>query len=97
MRVTGGLPLTAAVTRRGGRPGTNPGERLWFHSNNGAVFLRSRLIVTGDTLYNVLYVGHSDEQRNNPAVGNMLDTFTPVSAPPVAETTTAPATTTTSH
>ncbi|HUJ15424.1 MAG TPA: hypothetical protein VL284_16680 [Thermoanaerobaculia bacterium] len=74
-------------------PGSNPGERLWFHSSNGA-FLRSRLLVVGDTLYNVLYVGHSEEQRNNPAVASMLDTFMPANAQPVAQTTTA---TTTSH
>lgn len=53
------------------------------------VFLRSRLIVAGDTLYNVLYVGHSEDQRNNPAVGSMLDTFTIPAAPVAQATTTA--------
>ena len=70
-------------------PGDNPGEKIWFHSNNGAAFLRSRLIVAGDTLYNVLYVGHSEDQRNNPAVGTMLDTFTIPAAPVAQATTTA--------
>jgi hypothetical protein len=49
-------------------------ELLSFHSNSGA-FLRSRLVVSDDRLYQVLYVGHSAEQRENPAVTAMLDSF----------------------
>jgi len=54
--------------------GATPGERLSFHSSSGA-FLRSRLMVDNDRFYQVLYVGHSAEQRENPAVGAMFDSF----------------------
>jgi len=49
-------------------------EVLTFHSNSGA-FLRSRLIASRDRLYQVLYVGHSAEQRENPAIAAMFDSF----------------------
>ncbi|PYQ59900.1 MAG: hypothetical protein DMF58_09935 [Acidobacteria bacterium] len=49
-------------------------EVLSFHSSSGA-FLRSRLIASGDRLYQVLYVGHSAEQRENPAIAAMFDSF----------------------
>ena len=49
-------------------------EVLSFHSGSGA-FLRSRLIASGDRLYQVLYVGHSAEQRENPAIAAMFDSF----------------------
>ena len=60
--------------------GANPGERLSFHSASGA-FLRSRLMVDNDRFYQILYVGRSAEQRDNPAVGTMFDTFAVNPAP----------------
>ena len=54
--------------------GTPVSERLSFHTGSN-VFVRSRLIAAGDRLYQVLYVGHTTEQRDNPAVGTMLDSF----------------------
>ncbi len=54
--------------------GANPGELLSFHSASGA-FLRSRLIIENDRFYQVLYVGRSAEQRENPAVGSMFASF----------------------
>jgi hypothetical protein len=54
--------------------GTPASERLSYHSGSNA-FLRSRLIASGDRLFQVLYVGHTPEQRDNPAVGTMLDSF----------------------
>jgi hypothetical protein len=53
---------------------TPPSERLTFHNNNGA-FLRSRLIAADDKFFQVLYVGHSTEQRDNPTIAAMFDTF----------------------
>ena len=50
-------------------------ERLSYHAGSN-VFLRSRLIASDDRLFQVLYVGHSTEQRDNPAVASMLDNFT---------------------
>lgn len=58
---------------------------LSFHSNSGA-FLRSRLIAEDDRLYQVLYVGHSAEQRENPAVAAMFDSFAITNAPAQAAT-----------
>jgi hypothetical protein len=49
-------------------------ERLSYHSGSNA-FLRSRLIAADDRLFQVLYVGHTTEQRDNPAVAAMIDSF----------------------
>jgi hypothetical protein len=61
---------------------------LSFHSASGA-YLRSRLIVAGDKLYQVLYVGRSADQRENPAVAAMFDSFA-INAGAVAQATSAP-------
>ena len=53
--------------------GTLPSRRLTFSS--GTAFLTSRLIVDGDRLVNVLYVGRSAEQRAVPAVAQIFDSF----------------------
>ena len=55
-------------------PGASPSERLSFHSASGA-FLRTRLMVDNDRFYQILYVGRTAEQRDNPAVGTMFDSF----------------------
>ena len=54
--------------------GTPPSAKMAFHAGSN-VFLKSRLIASDDKLYQVLYVGHTTEQRDNPAVASMLDSF----------------------
>ena len=53
--------------------GDMPSRLLVFRS--GTAFLRSRLVVSGDKLYQLLYVGRSEEQRAVPAVMQMFDSF----------------------
>lgn len=55
--------------------GTPASEKLTFHSNSGA-YLRSRLIAADDRFFQVLYVGRNAEQRDNPSVGSMFESFT---------------------
>jgi len=51
-------------------------ENLNFHA--GSKYMRSRFVlVGGDTLYQVFYIGNSTEQRDNPAITSMFDAFTP--------------------
>lgn len=52
---------------------------------NSAAFLRSRMLVDGDRLYQVLYVGRSEEQRAGTAISQMFDSFT-IAAAPAPET-----------
>ena len=54
--------------------GTPASEKMSFHTGSN-VFLKSKLIASDDKLYQVLYVGHSTDQRDNPAVAAMLDSF----------------------
>lgn len=63
-----------------------PSRRLVF-SSNGKAFLRSRLVVNGDRLYQLLYVGRSEQERNAPAVAALFDSFKVNAAAPVATTT----------
>jgi hypothetical protein len=44
-------------------------------------FLRSKLLVDGDRVMQVLYVGRSEEQRNAAAVGELFASFQPNEAP----------------
>jgi hypothetical protein len=53
--------------------GSAPGMRVDFHSGNA--FLRARLSVKGDSLYQLLYVGRSAEQRSNPSVDGLFQSF----------------------
>ena len=64
--------------------GDVPGAGMMFH--NKAAFLRSRLIVDGDRLYQLLYVGRTAEQRTGAPVVQMFDSFR-ISTPPVAQAT----------
>jgi len=62
-------------------------EMLNFHG--GTKFLRSRFVlVGGDHFYQVFYLGNSADQRDNPTVSAMFDSFTPANAQPVAQATT---------
>ena len=70
--------------------GDKPGRVIQFRS--GTAFLRSRLVVDGDKLYQLLYVGRSEEQRA--AVGQMFDSFRIVAPAMTASSTQPPATAT---
>jgi hypothetical protein len=59
--------------------GDLPATNLTFRSASAA-FLRSRLVVDGDRLVQVLYVGRSEEQRAANAVGQLFDSFKIASA-----------------
>ena len=69
-------------------PGDAPARNLTFRS--GAAFLRARLAISGDRLYDVLYVGRSEDQRALPSIGQIFDSFQ-IAAPPAAQPTAAPA------
>jgi len=68
-----------------------PERDLLFKS--GTAFLRSRLIVNGERLYQLLYVGRTQAERDAPAVGQIFDSFTVKT--PAATTTTSTSTTST--
>ncbi len=59
--------------------GPMPSRDLLFKS--GTAFLRSRLIVSGDKLYQLLYVGRTQAERDAPGVGQMFDSFQVVTPP----------------
>lgn len=42
---------------------------------SAGAFLRSKLVVDGNRMLQVLYVGRSEEQRNAPAVGELFQSF----------------------
>jgi len=87
--------------------GDMPSRLLVFRS--GSAFLRSRLFVNNDRLYQLLYVGRTEQQRADPAVAQMFDSFkiapnqpmtsssTPLAPGTTKATTTVTTTTTTSH
>ena len=66
--------------------GDKPGRVIQFRS--GTAFLRSRLLVDGDRLYQLLYVGRSEEQRA--AVGQMFDSFRITAPQPMTSNATPP-------
>jgi len=70
-----------------------PGRDLLFKS--GTAFLHSRLFVSGDKLYQFLYVGRTQAERDAPAVAQMFDSFKVVT--PVVTSTTITTTTTTTQ
>jgi hypothetical protein len=67
--------------------GDIPSRTILFRSGTAA-FLRSRLAVDGDRLYNVLYVARSEDQRGLPSVGQIFDSFkiVPAAMQPAAPT-----------
>ena len=74
--------------------GTMPAIAFDFHSGTAA-FLRAKLMVEGDSLYQLLYVGRTADQRANPSVDGLFQSFAiNVPTQAAAATTTAPATTT---
>jgi len=72
--------------------GPMPGRDLLFKS--GTAFLHSRLIVSGNRLYQLLYVGRTQAEREAPAVAQMFDSFK-VMTTSVTSTTTSTSTTST--
>jgi hypothetical protein len=48
---------------------------LQFHSEKSPVFVQSQLMVEGDRLYQLLYVGRTAEQRSAPTVSNLFNSF----------------------
>lgn len=63
---------------------------------SAGVFLRSKLLVDGNRMIQVLYVGRSEEQRNASAVGDLFQSFhAELAAAPAEVAPAAPATTTT--
>ncbi|MFZ2493201.1 MAG: hypothetical protein WA208_17110 [Thermoanaerobaculia bacterium] len=79
--------LEAEQNVEGGMPAND------FSASTAAVFLKSRLAVLENTLYQVLYVGRSAEQRAVPAVSTMFASFKPKAAHAAAPAAAAPATT----
>ncbi len=55
-------------------PGDLVAEQVMFHSGTNA-FLRARLAVKNDSLYQLLYVGRSTEQRAVPAIEQLFGSF----------------------
>jgi hypothetical protein len=49
---------------------------------SAGAFLRSRLVVDGSRVMQVLYVGRSEEQRNAAAVGDIFQSFQAEAVPP---------------
>ena len=76
--------LGATLESEEPRPGELPSMRLTFRSD-AAVF-RARFTVVDDRLYQLLYVGRSQEQREAAEVGRLFESFaiTEAAAPAVA-------------
>jgi len=65
--------------------GDPPSDRLLFKTTTAnPVFCQSRLVAKDDRLYQLLYVGRSEEQRKAPAVTQLFDSFHIADAPPPA-------------
>lgn len=75
--------------------GPMPERDLLFRS--GTAFLRSRLVVNGDKLYQLLYVGRTEAERAVPAVAQMFDSFKVVTPAVTSTTSTTTITTTTTQ
>jgi hypothetical protein len=78
--------LSATLELQDARAGDLPSARLLFRSDKA--YFQSELMVDGDRIFQVLYVGRSAEQRRAPAVGQMFASFgvvaeTPSAAAPV--------------
>ena len=73
--------------------GPLPGRDLLFKS--GTAFLHSRLIVSGNRLYQLLYVGRTQAERDAPAVAQMFDSFKVVTTTVTSTTTSSTTSTTT--
>jgi hypothetical protein len=70
--------LNATLESEEPRPGELPSTRLLFRSD--AAWFRARFTVDDDRLYQLLYVGRSEEQRSASAVAAMFDSFRVIAA-----------------
>ena len=75
------LLKTLNATLEKEQAGDDGSDALYFFRSAGAVF-ESRLVVDEDRLFQLLYVGRSDEQRNAPAVTQLFESFTIAKAEP---------------
>ena len=66
--------------------GPVPALRVKFHT--ASAYMRARLMVQGDELYQILYVGRTPEQPANPAVDTLFQSFA-ITRPPAAATASA--------
>jgi hypothetical protein len=71
--------LSATLESEEPRPGDLPSTRMLFRSD--AAFFRARFTVVDDRLYQLLYVGRSEEQRAAPAVSGMFESFNVTAMP----------------
>jgi hypothetical protein len=65
--------LNATLESEEPRPGDLPSTRMFFRSD--AAFFRARFTVVDDRLYQILYVGRSEDQRAAPTVSTLFDSF----------------------
>lgn len=65
--------LNATLESEEPRQGDVPSTRMLFRSD--AAYFRGRLTVVDDRLYQLLYVGRSEDQRAASAVGEMFNSF----------------------
>lgn len=84
------LLKTLSATLESEKKNEASNESLLFFKSAGAVF-ESRLLVDEDRLFQVLYVGRSEEQRNAPAVTQLFESFDIAEAAPAAAAPVAPA------
>ena len=71
--------LNATLESEEPRPGDLPSARLLFRSD--AALFRARFTVVDDRLYQLLYVGRSEEQRAAPAVNGLFESFSVTAVP----------------
>lgn len=74
--------LNARLESEEPRPGDLPSTRMLFRSD--AAYFRARFTVVDDRLYQLLYIGRSEEQRAATTVNRMFDSFN-VAAMPAAQ------------
>lgn len=85
--------LKAEVESDNKLTGDFPGEEVLFHSGTAA-YLRAKLAVKDDSLYQLLYVGRSTDQRSAPSVEQVFNSFK-IAGTQAAAATVPPATATT--
>lgn len=71
--------LKATLESEEPRPGDVPSTRMLFRSD--AAYFRARFTVVDDRLYQLLYVGRSEEQRAAPTVSALFDSFSVTANP----------------
>ena len=67
--------FNASLEKELNLPGSYPATSLTFKANSSPLFYRAKLMVVGNTIYQILYAGRSAEQRSAAPVGRVFDTF----------------------